>query len=157
MKKNFTAYALLTSGCTTALALSSPALSQGSQTTQPAAATRDSNDAQANVGLAEIVVTAQKRSQNVQDTPLSITAVSGDTLVKAGIQQVGELNRIDPALQISAGAGVLTTFIRGVGNPVTTAGNEASVPVYIDDVYFIRAAAPFFDLASVERVEVLIG
>jgi len=157
MKKNFTGYALLTSGCTTALALSSPALSQGSQTTQPAAATRDSNDAQANVGLAEIVVTAQKRSQNVQDTPLSITAVSGDTLVKAGIQQVGELNRIDPALQISAGAGVLTTFIRGVGNPVTTAGNEASVPVYIDDVYFIRAAAPFFDLASVERVEVLKG
>lgn len=152
MKKKLIAYALLTGGGTAALALSSPALAQA----QPAEAMQDA-DAQADGRLADIVVTAQKRSQNVQDTPLSITAVDGDALVKAGIQQVGELNRIDPSLQISAGAGVLTTFMRGVGNPVTTAGNEASVPVYIDDVYFIRAAAPFFDLASVDRVEVLKG
>lgn len=148
MEKNFKTYVLLASGCTVALALASPAMAQGIQA---------ADDAQNEVGLAEIIVTAQKRSQNVQDAPLSITAVTGDTLINAGIQQVGELNRIDPSLQISAGAGVLTTFIRGVGNPVTTAGNEASVPVYIDDVYFIRAAAPFFDLASVDRVEVLKG
>lgn len=151
MKKSFRTYALLTGGCLAALAFSSSAMAQGPQSAQTM------QDPVSDGGLAEIVVTAQKRSQNVQDTPLSITAVNGDALVKAGIQQVGELNRIDPTLQISAGAGVLTTFIRGVGNPVTTAGNEASVPVYIDDVYFIRAAAPFFDLTSVDRVEVLKG
>ncbi|WP_145204627.1 TonB-dependent receptor [Sphingobium sp. B2] len=154
MRKGFRASVLLTSGWMVATALSSPAFAQGAQPAQPM---QNADSAESNVGLADIVVTAQKRSQNVQDTPLTITAVSGDALVKAGIQQVGELNRIDPALQISAGAGVLTTFIRGVGNPVTTAGNEASVPVYIDDVYFIRAAAPFFNLSSVERVEVLKG
>ncbi|GLV28517.1 TonB-dependent receptor [Sphingobium sp. TomTYG75] len=107
--------------------------------------------------LQDIVVTAQKRAQNVQDTPLSVTAVSGDQLTSVGITTVQELNRVDPALQIGQAAGTATTFIRGIGNPVATAGNEASVPVYIDDVYFIRAAVPFFDLTSVERVEVLKG
>lgn len=108
-------------------------------------------------GLEDIVVTAQKRAENVQDTPLSVTAVSGDNLATRGITTVQELNRVDPALQIGHATGTVTTFIRGIGNPVTTAGNEASVPVYIDDVYFIRASAPFFDLASIERVEVLKG
>ena len=117
----------------------------------------DSQATGASSGLQEIVVTAQKRAQNVQDTPLSVTAVSGETLTAQGITTVQELNRVDPALQIGMATGTVTTFIRGIGNPVTTAGNEASVPVYIDDVYFIRAAAPFFDLASVDRVEVLKG
>jgi iron complex outermembrane receptor protein len=107
--------------------------------------------------LTDIVVTAQKRSQNVQDTPISVTAVTGESLVSQGITSVQELNRIDPALQIGQSTGTVTTFIRGIGNPVTTAGNEASVPVYIDDVYFVRAGFPFFDLASVDRVEVLKG
>lgn len=108
-------------------------------------------------GLEEVVVTAQKRQENVQETPLAVTAISGDALESKGISEVRELSRIDAALQIGQATGVVTTFIRGVGNPVTTAGNEASVPVYIDDVYFIRAATPFFNLSSVERVEVLKG
>lgn len=108
-------------------------------------------------GLAEIVVYAQKRAENVQDTPLSVTAITGDSLTAQGIEEVADLNRVDPSLQIGKATGTVTTFIRGVGNPVTTAGNEASVPVYIDDVYFIRAAFAYFDLASVERVEVLKG
>lgn len=108
-------------------------------------------------GLAEIVVTAQKSAQNVQDVPLSVTAVTGASLTSAGITTVQELNRIDPALQIGHATGTVTTFIRGIGNPVTTAGNEASVPIYIDDVYFVRASVPFFDLASIDRVEVLKG
>ncbi len=107
--------------------------------------------------LQDIVVTAQKRAQNVQDTPLSVTAVSGEALVSQGITNVQELSRVDPALQIGMATGTVTTFIRGIGNPVTTSGNEASVPVYIDDVYFVRASAPFFDLVSVDRVEVLKG
>lgn len=108
-------------------------------------------------GLEEIVVTAQKRAENVQDTPLSVTAISGIKLANQGITQVSDLNRVDPALQIGQSTGTVTTFIRGIGNPVTTAGNEASVPIYIDDVYFVRAAFPFFDLSSISRVEVLKG
>jgi iron complex outermembrane receptor protein len=107
--------------------------------------------------LGEIVVTAQKRKQNVQDTPLSVTAISGDALTQVGVTNVMELSHLDPALQIGHATGSVTTFIRGIGNPVTTAGNEASVPVYIDDVYFVRASYPFFDLNSIDHVEVLKG
>jgi iron complex outermembrane recepter protein len=103
------------------------------------------------------VVAAQKRSENVQDAPLSVTAVQGAVLEKLGIQNVQQLTRIDSALQIGEATGTVTTFIRGIGNPVTTAGNEASVPVYIDDAYFVRASTHFFDLISVDRVEVLKG
>jgi iron complex outermembrane recepter protein len=107
--------------------------------------------------LEEIIVTAQKRTENVQDTPLSVTAIAGPVLEAASITTVRDLSRMDPTLQIGQATGTVTTFIRGIGNPVTTAGNEASVPVYIDDVYFIRAGFPFFDLANIERVEVLKG
>lgn len=133
-------------------ALAQTALVSPSPDLAPAAPVSNGQD-----GLQEIVVTAQKRSQNVQDTPLSVTALAGTSLAAKSITTVQELNRIDPALQIGHASGVVTTFIRGVGNPVTTAGNEASVPVYIDDVYFVRASYPFFSLGSVERVEVLKG
>ncbi|GGC27065.1 TonB-dependent receptor [Novosphingobium marinum] len=117
---------------------------------------QDSADEQFS-GLQTIVVTAQKREQNVQDTPISVTALSGETLAAQGIEEVADLKAVDPSLQIGEATGVVTTFIRGIGNPVTTAGNEASVPVYIDDVYFTRAAFAYFDLASIERIEILKG
>jgi len=138
-------------GCATVLAAATPALAQ----TAPAAPAAE--PAPASSGLQEIVVTAQKRAQNVQDTPLSVTAVSGANLATKSIVKVEDLTRIDPALQIGHSTGIVTTFIRGIGNPVTTAGNEASVPVYIDDVYFVRPSYPFFSLGSVDRVEVLKG
>jgi len=146
-----TARARLLLGCATVLAAATPALAQ----TAPAAPAAE--PAPATTGLQEIVVTAQKRAQNVQDTPLSVTAVSGASLATKSVVKVEDLARIDPALQIGHSTGIVTTFIRGIGNPVTTAGNEASVPVYIDDVYFVRPSYPFFSLGSVDRVEVLKG
>ena len=142
------ARARLMLGCATVLACAAPAFAQDAAAPAAAAGT---------TGLQEIVVTAQKRAQNVQDTPLSVTAVSGNSLAAKSVVKVEDLSRIDPALQIGHSTGVVTTFIRGIGNPVTTAGNEASVPVYIDDVYFVRASYPFFALGSVDRVEVLKG
>jgi iron complex outermembrane receptor protein len=145
-------------GCATVLTAAAPAFAQDA--TAPAAAAPAATAPAApagTTGLQEIVVTAQKRAQNVQDTPLSVTAVSGNSLAAKSVVKVEDLSRIDPALQIGHSTGVVTTFIRGIGNPVTTAGNEASVPVYIDDVYFVRASYPFFALGSVDRVEVLKG
>jgi iron complex outermembrane receptor protein len=108
-------------------------------------------------GLQDIIVTAQKRSQNVQDTPVSITAVSAIKLEAAGVREIADMRQLDPTLNIGQATGIVTTFIRGIGNPVTTAGNEASVPIYIDDVYYVRPAGPFLDLANIERIEVLKG
>lgn len=146
-RSNRIIHRLLAASCTLAL------VTAATQAQAQDAAT----DKQPSEGLAEIVVTAQKRSENVQRIPLAVTAVSGDALAAQGVVNVGELSRIDPTLQIGQASGSLTTFIRGIGNPVTTAGNEASVPVYIDDVYFVRAGFAFLDLVSIERVEVLKG
>ena len=144
-------------GCATVLAGAMPAFAQTAPAPAAPAATPAPAPAAGTTGLQENVVTAQKRAQNVQDTPLSVTAVSGNSLAARSVVKVEDLSRIDPALQIGHSTGVVTTFIRGIGNPVTTAGNEASVPVYIDDVYFVRASYPFFALGSIDRVEVLKG
>jgi iron complex outermembrane receptor protein len=109
--------------------------------------------------LEDIVVTAQKRGQNLQDVPLSVTAFTGEHLTSAGITSVVDVQQIDPSLNISLGGGaVAVPFMRGIGNPGgINIGNESSVPLYIDDVYYGRITNAYLDLANVERVEVLKG
>jgi iron complex outermembrane recepter protein len=107
--------------------------------------------------LTQIVVTAQRRSENIQDAPLSVTAFTGATLRAAGVTAVSDLGEIDSTLQFGAIGGIATVFMRGLGNPVATSGNEASVAMYIDDVYYSRLSPSFFDLVNVNEVEVLKG
>src|SRR6202041_2737765 len=107
--------------------------------------------------LAEIVVTEQKRSENIQDAPLSVTALTGAALKAAGITAVSDLGEIDSTLQFSAIGGIATVFMRGLGNPVATSGSEASVAMYIDDVYYSRLSPSFFDLVNINDVEILKG
>jgi iron complex outermembrane recepter protein len=132
---------------TCGIATLSPAVAQ----TESASTKSDDNQ------LAEIVVTAQKRSENIQDAPLSVTAFTGSALTAAGVTVVSDLGEVDSTLQFSAIGGLATVFLRGLGNPVATSGNEASVPIYIDDVYYSRLSPSFFDLANVNDVEVLKG
>lgn len=109
-------------------------------------------------GLEEIVVTAQRRAQNLQDVPVAVTAFTGETLNRSGVQKVLDLGQLDSSLQSQQQAGVVLPFLRGVGNVAgQTAGNESSVPVYIDDIYYTRLYASYLALANVERVEVLKG
>ena len=108
--------------------------------------------------LEEMVVTAQKRGENIQKVPLTVSAFSGDEITRASVANVKDLAKLDPALNITQGSGVIVPFMRGIGNPSgTTAGNEASAPVYIDDVYYARLTTADMALASIERVEVLKG
>ncbi|MDB5397446.1 MAG: TonB-dependent receptor, partial [Rhodospirillales bacterium] len=132
---------------TCGIAASSPAVAQ----TQSASTKSDDNQ------LPEIVVTAQKRPENIKDAPLSVTAFTGSALTAAGITAVRDLGEIDSTLQFSAIGGIATVFMRGLGNPVATVGNEASVPMYIDDVYYSRLSPSFFDLVNVDNVEILTG
>lgn len=109
-------------------------------------------------GLQEIVVTAQRRGERLQDVPVAVTAFDAENLRQANISDAMDLERVDPSLGMTAQSGVVIPFLRGVGNPAAqVAGNEASVPVYIDDVYYTRLYAPYMELANVERVEVLKG
>ena len=123
-----------------------------------AASQNDAASVSSPVGLQEIIVTAQRRSQNLQDVPVAVTAFTGEALETKGIFRVSDLQQADSSLFVSQMSGVVVPFLRGVGNPgASTPGNEASVPVYIDDVYYSRLASAYLELANIERVEVLKG
>ena len=112
-------------------------------------------------GVEDIVVTAQKRGENLQDVPIAITAISSETLQAKGITDVLELTRSTPniyAAPFTISNSTLFFFMRGmgVGNPgqITT---DPSIGVYENGIYNPRAAPYVFDLLDPERVEILRG
>ncbi|MEE4451021.1 TonB-dependent receptor [Novosphingobium resinovorum] len=111
---------------------------------------------QANAAIEEIVVTAQKRSERIQDVPISITAITGDSMTRRGINTADELTTAVPALTWQKSYNG-APFIRGVGKPIVTAGNESSVGIFVDGVLQISPLMTNFALNNVERVEVLKG
>ncbi len=109
--------------------------------------------------LEEIVVTAERRSQSLQDIPLAISAVSGEKIERAQITRTEDLSTAAPGLQISSGRlGEQKLVIRGIGGSVRdNIAASPKVALFVDDVYVSRGAAmdmAFFDL---DRVEVLRG
>ena len=107
--------------------------------------------------LEEVIVTAKKRAQSLQDVPISITAITGKKIANAGITGLEELTQYTPNVNINNGAGSPNLYIRGVGSG-TNAGFEQSVGMYIDGVYAGRgplASVP--TTMDLERVEILKG
>jgi len=108
------------------------------------------------LALEEVVVTAQKRAESLQDVPISVSAMTGDKLSEAGISRIADLQAYVPNLSMTEAALGSNVYIRGMGSQVNQ-GFEQSVGTYVDGIYYGRARqlrAPFFDL---ERVEVLRG
>lgn len=108
-------------------------------------------------GIADIIVTAQRRSENLQKAAIAVSAVAGDTLVQQSITQANDLTRVVPALQVAPAASFTQIYLRGVGTFGANAFAEQGVAFNLDGVYLSRPAAPaglFYDL---ERVEVLKG
>ncbi|WP_016744898.1 TonB-dependent receptor [Rhizorhabdus wittichii] len=112
----------------------------------------------ASEGLAEIVVTAQRKSENLQKAAIAIASVGGDTLRSAGVVNPAQLTALVPSLQVSNGNGAYANFyIRGVGNFTGNALTESAIAFNYDGVYVARPSSTsgfFYDL---ERVEVLKG
>lgn len=107
--------------------------------------------------LEEVIVTAQKRVESLQDVPISITAMSGEKIDDLGITGLEELTQYMPNVTINNGAGTPNLFIRGVGSG-TNAGFEQSVGLYIDGIYSGRGALSTVpNSMDLERVEVLKG
>lgn len=107
-------------------------------------------------GVAEIVVTAQKREQRLQDVPITISALSGAGADARGVQSTEELSTAVPSLDWQSGkAG--SPYIRGIGSIISTAGNESSVGLFVDGVLLISPLQANFNLNNVERIEVLKG
>src|SRR5882757_4262755 len=104
-----------------------------------------------------IIVTAQRRNENVQDVPIAVSAVTGQQLEMAGITNTLDIGRAVPSLIVTQTAGYVLPRIRGVGNSVVGAGYEGGVATYVDGVYLAAAPAGLLSLNNIEQIEVLKG
>ncbi len=128
-------------------------------TTPVAAQQEEAADASDGV-IEELVVTARRRDESLQDVPLSITAFTGEQLERIGAENIIAIGQSTPnaTLEVSRGTNTtITAFIRGVGQQDPVAGFEAGVGMYVDDVYLNRPQAAVLDIYDVERIEVLRG
>ena len=135
-----------------ALFTAMPAMAQTAPAATPAPAASDdySND---------VVVTATKREQTLQDVPISVSVTGADTVERAHIVDLISLQSLVPSLKVTQfqSAGQTNFTIRGFGNGNGNDGIESSVGVFIDGVYRSRSAAALDDLPEIERIEVLRG
>jgi iron complex outermembrane receptor protein len=112
-------------------------------------------------GLEEVVVTARKREENLQTTPISVTAFTAATLAQQGIETLVDLGQHVANLSMISGQGGGSTqtqiSIRGVGQSDFILTSDQSVGVYLDGVYYPRSIGAALDLIDIERIEVLRG
>ena len=108
----------------------------------------------------EILVTARRRQETSQEVPLAISVIGGEHIDNTGAFNVGRLQQLTPTLQFySSNPRNSAVNIRGIGAPfgLTNDGIEQGVGIYVDDVYYSRAASSTFDFLDVAQVEVLRG
>ena len=109
--------------------------------------------------LEEIIVTAEKRSENLQDVPISVVAINAQQVQDAGITNIRNLAILTPGLTVTSegNEAITTARIRGIGTVGDNPGLESSVGVNIDGVYRPRNGVAFGDLGEIEQIEVLYG
>jgi iron complex outermembrane receptor protein len=136
---------------TTSLIFAAPAFAQDASA--EAAAAEDTG------GLEEIVVTAQKREENLQDVPVSVTALSAESLANARIADFTDLTRAASSLTVTQATSAPNNSIilRGIGTFAFSIGVEPSVAVIVDDLPVVQQAQAFDSLGDVQRIEVLKG
>lgn len=114
-------------------------------------------DASAGGALAEITITAQKREQSLQDTPLAVTALTGDAIESMGRDDVAGLAFQSPSVAYSEAGGESQIYVRGVGSNLFSVGADSSVAINLDGIYLGRANMGLTQFLDVERVEILRG
>ena len=115
-------------------------------------------DDQQEAGLEVIQVTAQKRSENIQEVPIAITAFSEGDIEKMGVSNINDLGLLTPGLETNNATATQTSFnIRGITTNDFGIGLDAAVAVYIDGVYVGRRGTSNMNVNDIERVEVLKG
>src|SRR6266436_6175444 len=109
--------------------------------------------------LTEIIVTAQKREQNIQDVPISVIALSAQQLKDAGVTDIKDMQVLTPGLTVTSTTNESSTTarIRGIGTVGDNPGLESSVGVVIDGVYRPRNGVGFGNLGEIEQIEILEG
>jgi len=110
--------------------------------------------------LEEVVVTARRRAESLQETPLAVTALSADALRDAGVRNLADLNQIAPNIEVASANGnapLANIYIRGIGQRNSGANIDSGVGIYIDDVYVGRPDGALLDLNDIQSVQVLRG
>lgn len=140
------------------------ALSAGAVATPSVSRAADKPAAEkGDLAVEEVVVTARKREENLQDTPIAITAVGGAQLQARGAVDLTVIETIAPNVHFSASqptsglSGATAVFIRGIGQRDFTINIDPAVGIYFDGVYVGRSIGALMDLVDIERVEVLRG
>ena len=148
---------MLASVAAAALLLPTAAMAQApkEQEAQPAPPSAEEVAADGN----EIVVTATKREQTLQSTPVAVTVTTADAIERAQIRDIQGLSTLVPSLRTTQLQSSVSTYfsIRGFGNGANNPGIETSVAVFVDGVYRSRSASQIGDLPDIQRVEVLRG
>lgn len=124
---------------------------------QDAGAAPEQTEAEESSGLEEIVITAQRREENLQDVPIAVAAVTAETLENTGIDTTRDLPQIIPSVQFTRSGASALFFVRGVGTTNAAAGEEGSNAVYVDGVYLPDLHQAVNNFNNIERVEVLKG
>ena len=145
--------------CALLLTTSQTALAQAADADNlDSAASEQPNIAEtAQAGLEDIIVTATRREERLQQVPVAVTAITAQSLAAADIASIRNLTQVIPGFIGSRNQGVFQPVIRGVGSTGISIGDEPNVATYIDGIYQPESASTFIDLVEVERVEVLRG
>ena len=113
---------------------------------------------ESNLEIEKIVVTAQKRQQNLQEVPISVTAFNGDDLKQAGVVTISDLANITPGLNITNTQSEETSIsMRGIGSNDFGFSSDESIPIYLDGVYLGSGVSTLGDLTDISQIEVLKG
>jgi iron complex outermembrane receptor protein len=107
--------------------------------------------------VSEIVVTAQKRSQSLQNVPIAITAINSATAAALGVKDTTDLQISTPGLVMHHTINALTPSLRGISQSNAAAGDESPIAIYVDGVYYASMNGSIFSFNNIERVEVLKG
>ena len=113
--------------------------------------------AEESAGVGDIIVTAQRREERLQEVPLAISAFTGDSLQEQGINSTKDLTQVAPGLNFTQSSFSPQPTIRGIGTRGVSASEESVVPVYVDGVYQPFIGSTVMELNNIERIEVLRG
>jgi iron complex outermembrane receptor protein len=108
-------------------------------------------------GVEEIIVTAQRRGERLEDVPISVNVQTAATLEQAGVTNARDLTLVVPGLNFTAQGDNAQPTLRGLSTETATAGSESNVAIYLDDVYQPAEAGNAIDLPDVQQIEVLKG
>jgi outer membrane receptor protein involved in Fe transport len=112
------------------------------------------------LGANEIVITATRRAETIQDVPIAVTAIAGDLVTNAGVTDIRGFEQLSSSLEVSTGQSAATgtsLSIRGIGTAGDNPGFEPAVGIFIDGVYRARAGLALAELPPIDRVEVMRG